>query len=225
LIYFFYPFFKNYKQEEIKNLQLEAAHQEFQINRLRSQLNPHFIFNAMNSIRALIDEDPTKAKKAITQLSNVLRNSLLMDEKKLIPMEDEINIVKDYLEIEKARYEERLNVNWEIHKHNESRMIPPLMLQTLVENAIKHGISKLPKGGDLNINLSCVQDGYKIEVSNSGTLGEPDRSNNGTGYGLSSTRKRLELIYDDQAEFDLFQEHDMVKAKVFIPKDSKFIKA
>jgi two-component system LytT family sensor kinase len=223
LIYFFYHFFKNYKQEEIKNLQLEKAHQEFQINRLRSQLNPHFIFNAMNSIRALVDEDPVKAKKAITQLSNVLRNSLLMDEKKLIPMEDEIAIVKDYLEIEKARYEHRLNVHWSIDKHNESRMIPPLMLQTLVENAIKHGISKLPKGGDLNIELHCVPEGCEIEVSNSGSLNS-EPSVNGTGYGVSSTKKRLDLLYEERASFELFQNKDQVTAKVFIPKDSKYIK-
>lgn len=219
LIYFFYHFFKNYKKEEIKNLQLEAAHNEFQINRLRSQLNPHFIFNAMNSIRSLIDENPIKAKKAVTQLSNVLRNSLLMDKKKLISIKDEIALVKDYLEIEKARYEDRLRVTWEVSASNEERLIPPLLLQTLVENAIKHGISKLPEGGDLNIALECVPEGCKILVSNSGAI--TSQSIDGTGFGLASTRERLELIYQDEARFELYQKDAKVFAKLFIPIKSK----
>lgn len=221
-LYFLYHFFKNYRKEEIKNLQLEASHNEFQINRLRSQLNPHFIFNAMNSIRSLVEEDPKKAKKAITQLSNVLRNSLLMDQKKLIPIQDEIAIVKDYLEIEKARYEDRLQVNWEIDNSKEQRMIPPLMLQTLVENSIKHGIAKLSKGGLINIKLDCVPKGCEIHIQNSGSLHQSKSS--GTGYGLKSTRERLQLLYDDKASLNIYEEDEFVNAKIFIPKDSKYIK-
>lgn len=222
LIYFFYHFFKTYKQEEIKNLQLEAAHREYQLNRLRSQMNPHFIFNAMNGIRALIEEDPAKSKKAITQLSNVLRSSLLMDDKKLIPVQEEVSIVKDYLAIEKARYEERLRINWEIDELKQDRFIPPFILQTLVENAIKHGISKLAKGGELNIKLECKPNGCSILVSNDGKLQQEEQNKrNSTGYGLSSTHKRLELLYDDKASFELLERDNKVYAEVFIPEKTK----
>ncbi len=222
LIYFFYHFFRTYKQEEIKNLQLEAAHREYQLNRLRSQMNPHFIFNAMNSIRALIEEDPAKSKKAITQLSNVLRSSLLMDDKKLIPVQEEISIVKDYLAIEKARYEERLKVNWQLDELKQQRFIPPFILQTLVENAIKHGLSKLAKGGELNIKLECLKNGCNISVSNDGSLKKKNgKDMNSTGYGIASTQKRLELLYDSEASFDLFEKDGKVFAEVFIPEKTK----
>ena len=87
----------------------------------------------MNSIRALVDEDPAKAKKSITQLSNVLRSSLLTDKKRLIDLKEEISLVKDYLEIERARYEERLRVKWAVEEASLSGQVPPMLLQTLVE--------------------------------------------------------------------------------------------
>ena len=92
-----FHFVNNYKKEEIKNLKWQAAKNEIELNKLKSQLNPHFIFNSMNSIRALVSEDPKLAKEAITQLSNVLRNSLLMGKQKLIPLGDEMKLVNDYL--------------------------------------------------------------------------------------------------------------------------------
>src|SRR5690606_34796559 len=110
LLYFLFHFINNYKKEEIKNLKWEAARNEIELNKIKSQLNPHFIFNSMNSIRALVDENPDLAKNAITQLSNVLRNSLLMGKKKLIPLGDELKIVDDYLSLEKTRFEERLTI-------------------------------------------------------------------------------------------------------------------
>mgnify|MGYP001792578100 FL=1 len=91
LLYFLFHFFENYRKEEIKNLTWEANKNEFELNKLKSQLNPHFIFNSMNSIRALVDEEPQKAKKSITQLANILRNTLLMGKKKVIPFDEELS--------------------------------------------------------------------------------------------------------------------------------------
>ncbi|MDA9820010.1 histidine kinase [Salibacteraceae bacterium] len=215
-LYFFYHFFKNYKSEEIKNLQWQARENELNLRRLRSQLNPHFIFNAMNSIRALVDEDPAKAKKSITQLSNVLRSSLLTDKKRLIDLKEEISLVKDYLEIERARYEERLRVKWAVEEASLSGQVPPMLLQTLVENGIKHGISKLPKGGEIEISSKVREGQLFVEVINTGTLKKT--TSDGTGYGLTSTRERLDILFEGKASFHISESNGQVHAKITIPK-------
>ena len=193
LIYFFYHFFKNYKQEEIKNLRWEAAINEMELNKLKSQLNPHFIFNAMNSIRALVDESPKKAKMGITQLSNILRSNLLMGRQKLIPFSDELKLVKDYLAIESYRYEERLKVEIHIDEQSSNFLVPPLMVQTIVENGIKHGIAHLPKGGTLSLKSMVVEGLVVIEVTNPGQYHEEKKAE--TGFGLVNTRERLRLLF------------------------------
>ena len=193
LFYFTYIFFQRFRREEIKNLQLEAARNEYELRRLRDQMNPHFIFNAMNTIRALIDEDPQKAKSAVTQLSNVLRSSLQAGKQELIPLSKEIEIVKDYLEIEKARYEERLTVEWDIAKGSDRVEIPPLLLQTIVENCIKHGIAKLPDGGRIVIQSTVMMDVVEIDILNSGQY-DPDGESD-SSLGLENTRNRLSLSF------------------------------
>ncbi|GAB5540195.1 MAG: histidine kinase [Salibacteraceae bacterium] len=197
LIYFSYIFFQRYRTEEIKNLKLEAARNEYELRRLRDQMNPHFIFNAMNTVRALIDDEPAKAKKAVTQLSNVLRSSLQTGKQEFISLETELQIVSDYLEIEKARYEERLKVFFQVDPKTHNTYIPPLILQTLVENCIKHGISKLPQGGEIKL-ITQLHDGFTtIEILNTGQY-DPKEASNGS-LGLENTRNRLDLSYGKEA--------------------------
>ncbi len=215
VIYFFYHFFTNYKKEEIINLQWQAAENEMKLKQLRSQLNPHFIFNAMNSIRALVDENPAKAKRAITQLSNLLRSSLQVDRKKFITIGEEIALVRDYLEIEKARYEERLQVEWNVPESMENDRIPPMLMQTLVENSIKHGISKLPSGGLVRITVTKSESGLDLSIENSGSL--KNGSTPGTGYGLNSTRERIKILYGEEATFELTEQNETVVAKLHLP--------
>jgi two-component system, LytTR family, sensor kinase len=221
LIYFLFNFIENYKQEEIKNLRIEAERTEFELNRLKSQLNPHFMFNSMNSIRALIDENPMKAKNAVTQLSNILRNTLQMGKKKFTTFEDELSLVKDYLDLEKTRYEERLNVKFDIDPASFAYSVPPLMIQTLVENAIKHGISKLTKGGDVLLQTKVNEKGELIiRILNSGQLSE--NINFGTGFGLMNTKQRLFLLYGSSAKFRIENyDKNTVLAEVLIPKIQK----
>jgi len=216
LFYFIFHFFQNYRKEEIKNLRWQAQRNEFELKRLKSQMNPHFIFNAMNTIRALVEEDPEMAKQSITRLSNILRNSLLLGKNKEIAFAEEINLVRDYLAIEKARYEERLTVEWDLDANSKHYRIPPLMLQTLVENGIKHGISNLTKGGFIRI-ISTVENGnLRIAIENSGQL--VANTAKPKGFGLVNTKERLRLLYGDKSRFDIRNKNDHeVITEVIIP--------
>jgi len=201
LIYFGFHFFDNYKKTEIQNLKLEANSKEVELNKLKSQLNPHFMFNSMNSIRALVDEDPKKAKVAITQLSNILRNTLMMHKNKFITLEEELVLVKDYLELELIRFEERLNFNFDIDPTTLLLNLPPMMIQTLVENGIKHGISKYPEGGTISIVTIKKEEKFIIEIINTGQLFENNQSD--AGFGIANTTNRLELLFGKKATFSL----------------------
>ena len=201
IIYFGFHFFDNYKRTEIQNLRLEANSKEIELNKLKSQLNPHFMFNSLNSIRALIDENPQKAKTAITQLSNILRNTLMMHKNKFITIEDELVLVKDYLELEHVRFEERLNFKFNIDPDTLKLNIPPMVIQTLVENGIKHGISKYAEGGSISIITFKTESGFEIEIINTGQLVNQSKSD--SGFGLENTINRLELLHGKKASFSL----------------------
>ena len=215
LLYFGYLLFYKARLIEFKNIQLQALNAETELKNLRSQLNPHFMFNAMNSIRALIDENPEQSKLAVTQLSNVLRNSLIHSKKEMVTLKEEMTIVSDYLSLEKIRYEERLSVIKSIDKDTQSFLVPPLLIQTLVENAIKHGVSKFKKGGELEIVSKIEKDYHVIEILNPGVLKNNTKST--THIGIENTRKRLELLYGKNAHFELSQLADRVRSKIGLP--------
>lgn len=214
-VYFLY----HYVEKTNNSLKYEAAVYEMELNQLKSQLNPHFIFNALNSIRALIDEDPHKSKTAVTQLSNILRNSLISNRRKLVELKEEINTVRDYLALESIRFEERLKVSFDVDPRVLSIQVPPLMIQTLVENGIKHGISKLTMGGKISVHAFMNSDRLlQIEIRNSGQLVNHE-SNTDSGYGLENTRRRLNLIFNNKASFSVENENsDTVLTQIKIPQ-------
>ena len=218
LIYFLFHYIENYRKAEIENLKWEASINEIELNKLKSQLNPHFMFNAMNSIRALVDENPGKAKDAITQLSNILRNTLQMGRNKVIPFEEEMKIVNDYLALEAIRYEERLKTIVVIHPGSKNFSVPPLMIQTLVENGIKHGISKLVDGGLLEFVTTVENDFLIIKITNSGQLNE--QSDSDCGFGIKNTLQRLQLLYKKEASLKISnKDSTCVQTELIIPKN------
>ncbi|MEM9858712.1 MAG: histidine kinase [Bacteroidota bacterium] len=218
VLYFIYNYFERYNL----SLKHEAAVNEIELNNLKAQLNPHFIFNALNSIRALVDENPKKSKNAITQLSSILRNSLASNKKKLTSFEDELKMVKDYLGLESIRFEERLNANFDIHPDSYQFLVPPLMLQTITENGIKHGISKLKRGGLIDMKTYVFEDKLKIQIRNTGQVkmnGKPTREKG--GLGLRNTAQRLSLLYGQEASFKIFNESDnTVLTELIIPNNT-----
>uniref|UniRef100_UPI0032ED4E5D sensor histidine kinase n=1 Tax=Ekhidna sp. TaxID=2608089 RepID=UPI0032ED4E5D len=219
VIYFIWTIFYfafHYVERYNKSLKAETAAREVELNNLKAQLNPHFIFNALNSIRALVDENPRKSKESITQLSHILRNSLISDRKMLIPFMEELKTVMDYLALESIRYEERLTTKFNIDRNSGRYSIPPLMLQTLVENGIKHGISNLKHGGEINITTSVKRKLLHLQIRNTGQL--PKEVNLEKGFGLANTSKRLELIYGEAARFEIKNENkNTVLTSIWIP--------
>lgn len=214
IIYFFNHFIRKSRLEEIKNLQLADSQKEIELQNLRMQLNPHFLFNALNSIRALIDLDPSLAKESVTKLSSILRNSLLFGRKEQITVEEECQFVQNYLDLEKIRFEERIQVNWDIESAVRNELIPPLILQMLVENAIKHGISNLMEGGEVIIRAKKEEQALVLEVENTGKL----KTEVDTGVGIMNARRRLALLYAEEAIFTLGQKGDRVIARIKIKK-------
>lgn len=202
-VYFTFHFFQRSREQEVNNLQLTASHNEIELKNLRSQLNPHFLFNSLNSIRALIDIEPHRAQENITKLSNLLRKSLIIGSEQLVPLEEELSIVQDYLDLEKVRFEERLEIVQEIDPEIVHLLIPPFILQTVVENALKHGVSQLIEGGTVWIRTKKQADSVILEVENSGTLRSIRKDS--IGIGIANTLRRLELQYKGKARFELKQ--------------------
>jgi sensor histidine kinase YesM len=217
LIYYFYHYIEKSRKQQFDTLKLESLVKELELKTIKSHINPHFIFNSLNSIRALIDENPGRARTAITELSNILRSSMQTEKQETVSFEKELNIVKDYLALEHIRFEDRLQVEYEIDSDTLNQPIPPMMLQTLVENAIKHGISKQLNGGIVKI-ISDFKDNYhELVIRNTGHL---NGSYNGDGFGLVSTKNRLQLLFGQKANFDIRElKGNTVEATVLIPVD------
>lgn len=218
LIYFAYHYFERLRDQEIRQLQWEASKNESELQNLKNQLNPHFMFNAMNSIRALIDEDPLLAKKSVTQLSNLLRNTLKTGKDELITLEQEMKIVHDYLALEKIRFEERLLWRDDIDVDLKMIKIPPLLLQTLVENAVKHGISNLEAGGEISVLGFKEGSNLILEVINDGEY-KPGFSS--SGIGLENSKKRLNILYGNKAKLSIEEKEGKVITRVVIPVEKK----
>lgn len=214
LIYYFYHYISKSRKQQLDTLKLEALVKELELKTIKSHINPHFIFNALNSIRALIDENPSRARNAITELSNILRSSMQTEKSETVPFEKELDIVKDYLALEHIRFEDRLQIEYQIDDETLDQPVPPMMLQTLVENAIKHGIGKQEKGGVVKVISDFRGNYHEMIVQNSGTL---NGHMNGDGFGLSSTKNRLHLLFGEKANFEITQFNGLVEAKVSIP--------
>ncbi|MCX8081550.1 MAG: histidine kinase [Bacteroidia bacterium] len=219
VFYFSFHFLRNYKLKEIQNLRLETINREQALNQLKTQLNPHFIFNSLNSIRALVLENPEAARHAITTLSNLIRKFLNVHELKEVSLEEELELVKQYLEMEKIRFEDRLEVEYFIGENTLALQIPPLTLQALVENAIKHGISKNPGKGKITIHSQFIQGKFELCVFNTGRI---VINGDSTHIGLTNTRRRLQIMYGENARLTLDEpEFNLVRSCVEIPVTSK----
>lgn len=217
VVYVAYHYVVRSRMEKLRTLRLEAANREGQLANLRTQLNPHFMFNALNSIRALIGEDPQRAKESITRLSAILRNAMATVKRRTVPLGEEIDTVRAYLSLEAIRYEERLRVHFDVDPVLGRSPVPPMMLQTLVENAVRHGIARNKRGGEVSITARPQDGGMLLRVRNTGHYAE--EGGRGTGIGLRNTRQRLEHIYGGKASLSIRNEGGMVVCEMYLPPD------
>lgn len=214
-IYYLWHYIELGTKTEIQKVKLESLVKEMELKTIKAHINPHFIFNALNSIRALVDENPERARSAITELSNLLRSSMQAEKMETVSFERELNIVKDYLALEFIRFEDRLKVEYEIDDETLDQPIPPMMLQTLVENAIKHGIGKQKNGGIIKIISNFTENHYELIVQNTGLL---STNEDNEGFGLNSTRNRLKLLFGQDANFQIQDlGNNIVQAKIIMP--------
>ena len=215
LIYFIFQFFLNFKRSEIEKWKLEAAVKDAELIALKSQINPHFIFNSLNNIRSLVVENPEKAREMITHLSGLLRYSVQFNNRERVSLENELEIVQNYLNLESIQYEDRLKYTLEIKPETLDMKIPPMAIQLLVENAIKHGISNLPEGGEIVVKSFLADDTLQVEVINTGQLKEKSDS---TGIGLKNASDRLKLLFGKLSDLKIQNiDAEHVSAKFKIP--------
>ncbi|MBK8392449.1 MAG: histidine kinase [Saprospiraceae bacterium] len=158
------------RNEKIRRLELEAALKEAQLNTLKGQINPHFMFNSLNNIRALILENPHKSREMLTSLSEMLRASLNADMTDTITVREELETVKNFIALSTIQMEDRLHYEQEVDDQFMDARIPLMMLQLVIENAIKHGISTLPEGGTVKLSITESENKLLISVSNDGRL-------------------------------------------------------
>jgi hypothetical protein len=219
-IYFLYHLFDRFNRLEIERLRVGAILKEAELRALKAQVNPHFIFNSLNSLRALIDENPARAREAVTQLANLLRYSLQSGQHETVPLEDELRIVGDYLALEQVRHEERLRVRLDIGPDTRQCPIPPMLLQTLVENAVKYGISARAEGGEILVVARREPGLLRLRVTNPGELATADsrRRQSSTGVGLRNATERLRLLFGERATLRLCAEAPaLVVAEAVMP--------
>lgn len=188
-----YAALRQSRQDVLARLRAEAEHRRLELESLRARLNPHFVFNALNNVRALINEDPDRARELVTRLSNTLRHALQHSQRERVSLAEEWVVMQDYLAVEAVQFERRLQVEAELDPALAGIKLPPMLLQLLVENAIKHGIASAPGGGLLRVEARRNrQGGLHLRVENPGRLQDMPDGTAGTGVGLAWLRAQIE---------------------------------
>jgi two-component system LytT family sensor kinase len=219
LIYFFFQYFSKFQTAEVEKWQLEAQVKEAQLNTLKTQIRPHFMFNTLNNILALILEDKHKARAMLVNFSELLRYSLQMSKASFVRLEEEIDMVRRYLQLLSIQYEGRLQYEIELDTDLNDHPVPPMMLQFLVENGIKHGIDQRPEGGSILLRVFKENQDIVFEVRNTGQFEESASKPDQLGIGLHNIRERLALLYKRKAVLDIREIPDFVVATIKIPKN------
>ncbi|MBK8476588.1 MAG: histidine kinase [Opitutaceae bacterium] len=214
-LYLGYHYYHNHQAGALERMRLKAAVKEAELRTLKAQINPHFLFNSLNTLRALIPEELASPREAVTLLADLLRAALTIDETKTVPLAQELETVRCYLALERLRFEERLRVRLDISPAARDWPIPPFLLQTLVENAVKYGVGPRPEGADIDISAIVVADTLHLRVTNPGSITPNAKS---TGMGLTNARARLAHLLGPSACLRLSQESaERVHAEITIP--------
>jgi signal transduction histidine kinase len=210
-------YYRRFRERELRAVQLEGQLAKAHLQALKSQLQPHFLFNTMHSISSLMLTDVQAADKMMTRLGDLLRMSLESAGTQITTLSRELEFLNCYLEIEKVRFAERLTIRMDIHPETLDAAVPHLLLQPLVDNAVKHGISKLPAGGEIQISARAQDGDLQIEIRDNGYGFGNNGASSGSGLGLRITRERLESLYGQEQSVELLSPPGGAITRVCIP--------
>jgi two-component system LytT family sensor kinase len=203
------------KERDLDVLRLNQIKTQAQLDTLQSKINPHFLYNSLNAIASLIHEDPDKAENMTLKLSRLFRYSINQNQEALVPLQEEMEIVSTYLDIEKVRFGDRIDFFIQIDEGLDLAKIPRFLIQPLVENALKHGLNHKTKGGELRIEIRKT-DKIVISILDNGL---PFPEELGLGYGLQSTYDKLELLYPGAYELQILN-HPRKEIRIQIPTNN-----
>jgi len=220
LLYFLINFWINWNEQKIATARNQQLYNEARLLMLRYQLNPHFFFNALNSIDALIDEDRFLAKEMIYKLSDFLRYSFLSEKESLVKLEDELVIIEKYFDIEKIRFEDKIKINYNIDADTRELKVPGFILHPIVENAIKHGMKSSSLPLSITISTKKFEDGLSVIVTNSGSwIGEKfdiQKIMSAEGIGLKNVYNRLDNSMGKNFSFNIYAENEVVEVEIIL---------
>ena len=203
------------QETERQTLELQVLAQDSELRALRAQIDPHFLFNSLNSISALTNSDPVKARTMIILLADFFRNSLDLGTKKRISLSEELSLIDKFLTIEQVRFGSRLQVRQDIEQKTLECRIPPLILQPLIENAVRHGISQLVEGGTITLRTQFHNGRLKITVENPY---DPDYvPKKGTGLGVKNVRSRIQTLYGNEGRVDIEKKNNLFTVEFSFP--------
>lgn len=206
------------QQTELTNLRLQNSLRESQLANLANQLNPHFLFNTLNNIKFMVRRDPLKSEKMITDLSDILRYSLESNKREKVTISDEIEIVNRYINVIKVQMEDRLNFELSVPEKLHTYLVPPMILQLLIENAIKHGVDSLRHGGQVRLVAEELLNRIRFTIVND----IPNKNlinSKSTGIGLANIEQRLSLLYGDEASFSVEEKESQFYVSLAIPRE------
>ncbi len=201
-IFYTIIYYQNYKQKQIEETELKILTRDAELKALKLQMNPHFLFNSLNSINALVTRNPNLARKMISQLSELLRTSLESHEKLMIPLKEELDFVHTYLSIEQIRFEDKMIFNEEIDPDLMSKPFPAMLLQPLIENGVKHGIANSRNGGSIDLILKKTNNQIVGTVTNTNSA-NIYLKNDQNGLSFDNIRQRLDRMYGDKYQWEI----------------------
>jgi two-component system sensor histidine kinase AlgZ len=207
------------REAEARALETSILARDAELKALKAQINPHFLFNSLNSISALTSIDPARARDMCVLLGDFLRLTLGLGEKTSVRFSEELDLLQKYVAIEKVRFGERLRMQETIQEDSRACLLPPLLLQPLVENAVKHGIASLPEGGEIRLAVERQNGRLAIVVENSWDPEAPPRRSG--GRGLKNVQQRLEARYGKDASLHVNTEGELFQISLSLPAESE----
>ncbi len=206
------------RTQELEQERARKLFAEARLSSLESRIHPHFLFNTLNSIASLIPEDPRRAEEIVGKLAALLRFSLDSTAERLVPLEQEVHIVRNYLEIEKARFGDRLRYSIDVPHELENAHVPPLAVQTLVENSVKHAIAPLREGGEVRITARAAVNGIEICVADTGPGFRMEHAP--AGHGIDNLASRLNVLFGDAAGLSVSHDEGLSSVRILLPLEA-----